>query len=181
VPIAALEARQGACARTPMRIGGAFEKCADGGVYVGYGDGEWAQVRVMPRGEAFDMDEPCATALDDGSPVEVPAAKRLMMLRTTLNLDKLSPHWHPDLRGRDPLRIVRSPYFPDPPEFNMFGDPVVWIDAADAKQGTAYFEITALTATKTRARIEFRYPVEGIDGNAVFSRGALRTSEVRKQ
>ena len=85
-----------------------------------------------------------------------------------LNLPELGKYWHVDRPGRDPLRIVKTPLVPEQ-SFMMFGSPVVWINEADAKSGTAFMRITGLTATKTRATLTFEYPIEGVTGTATYA------------
>lgn len=164
-----LEKLFGGCAATAPRTGGAFERCADGGLYVGHGMGTFLQLRVKPKG--FPFDDACAFATDDGSLVELAPAERSALLKQTLNLGEIAKYWHPDKPGRDPLRIVRTPLVAEE-SLTMFGSPVVWIAEADAKKGSAYFTVTKLEATKTKATVAFAYPVEGVVGTAVFKRSA---------
>ena len=150
------------------RHGGSFEKCGEGGVYLGYGIGGFLQIRVHARGEAFNLDEDCRVAMDNGSLITVSPEARAHLFEMTLDTDSMSKHWHPDKPGRDPLRIVKNEWFSAMPRLNMFGSTVVWIDRDNAKPETAYFEITKLEATSTRVDIEFRYPIEGVLGHAAF-------------
>jgi len=161
-----LEKALGGCTETAPRIGGAFERCLDGGVYVGHGMGTFLQIRVRPK--TFPFDNACAIASDDGSPITLSAPERDKMLKQTLNLRELSPYWHVNVPGRDPLRIVKTSLVSEQP-LTMFGSPVVWIDEADAKKGTAFLRITALSATKTKATLSFEYPIEGVVGTATFA------------
>lgn len=162
-----VEALFGLCTDTDPRIGGEFDRCAGGGLYVGHGLGTFLQLRVMPKD--FPFDDACAIASDDGSPIALSDAERDAMLKATLNLSKLADHWHVSLPGRDPLRVVRNANVHEH-AFMEFGSPVVWIDEADAKAGTAYFRVTGLTATKTKATLTFEYPIEGVVGTATFGR-----------
>lgn len=166
IPREDLEKALGGCSDTPPRIGGAFERCQDGGVYVGHGLGTFLQIRVRPK--SFPFDNACAIASDDGSPIALSPSERNAMLAATLNLRELSPYWHVTTPGRDPLRIVRTNLVPEQP-MTMFGSPVVWIDESEAKKGTAFLRITSLTATKTKAKLVFEYPIEGITGSATFA------------
>lgn len=168
----ALEKTFGGCDPTEPRIGGAFERCHDGGLYVGHGMGNFLQLRVRPK--AFPFDEACGFATDDGSLVELSPAERSTLLKKTLNLSELSKFWHVDKPGRDPLRIVRTPVVAEQ-SLTMFGSPVVWIDEKDAKKGSAYFTLTKLEATKTKATVGFTYPVEGVAGTATFKRSSGTT------
>jgi hypothetical protein len=165
MPREELEKLVGDCADTAARIGGAFERCRGGGLYVGHGMGNFLQLRVKPK--AFPFDDACGFATDDGSLVELSPKERSSLLKQTLNLSELSKYWHPDKPGRDPLRIVRTPLVVEE-RLTMFGSPVVWIDEAEAKKGTAFFTITKLEATKTKATVSFAYPVEGVAGTATF-------------
>lgn len=180
IPREDLERRLGGCTATPPRIGGAFERCHDGGVYLGHGLGAFLQIRVHPK--TFPFDNACALATDDGTPIALPHADRSKMLRDVLNLRELSPYWHVAEPGRDPLRIVRTALIPEQP-LTMFGSPVLWIDESDAKKGTAFLRIIALVATKTRAVVTFEYPIEGVVGTATFAHQfdwRLERGEVRE-
>ncbi len=170
VPREELEKTFGGCVATPARIGGAFERCHDGGLYVGHGMGEFLQIRVRPKG--FSFDDACAIARDDGSPVELSPKDRSSILKQTLNLTELSKYWHVDKPGRDPLRIVKTPLVAEE-SLTMFGSPVKWIDEREATKGTAFFTVTKLAATKTKASVAFTYPIEGLVGTAVFARSSL--------
>lgn len=139
--------------------------CAGGGVFLGYGLGRF--VRVFPRG--VDLTDTCEAATDDGSQVPLAEAVRAKMLEQMLLDRSLSPYWHVDRPGRDPLRIVRTPLVPATP-LTMFGSPVVWIDASEARTGTAYLTISRLEANKTRATLAFAYPIEGVAGTIRYRR-----------
>lgn len=165
IPRSELETLLGGCSDTPLRIGGSFQHCQNGGVYVGHGMGNFVQIRVQPKG--FDFDDACAIASDDGSPIELSPEARVGLLKQTLLLRELSPHWHVDKPGRDPLRIVKTPLVRAEPLI-MFGSPVVWIDEPEAKPGTAFLKLSKLDATRTRATLSFSYPIEGLMGVVVF-------------
>lgn len=162
-----LEKALGGCTDTEPRIGGAFERCQGGGVYVGHGMGTFLQIRVRPK--AFPFDDACAIATDDGSAIVLAPAERTSLLKQTLNLRGLSDHWHVTTPGRDPLRIVKTPLIAEQ-ALTMFGSPVSWIDESEAKKGSAFFTITKLEATKTKATLAFTYPIEGVVGTATFAR-----------
>lgn len=165
MPREELEKLAGGCVDTEPAIGGAFESCQGGGLYVGHGMGTFLQLRVRPKGYPFR--EECAFATDDGSLVALSASEKSSLLRQTLNLGEISRYWHPDKPGRDPLRLVRTPLLAEE-KLTMFGSPVTWIDEAEAKKGTAFFTITKIEATKTKATVTFAYPVEGVVGTALF-------------
>lgn len=167
MPRADIEAALGGCESTPPRTGGAFERCQQGGVYVGHGMGDFVQLRVMPKGWPFD--DTCSIASDDGSLVDLSADERVDLLKKVLLLREISPHWHVDKPGRDPLRIVKTPLVRTE-ALTMFGSPVSWIDESEAKAGTAFLRVTRLDATKTKATAEFAYPIEGVKGTATFKR-----------
>jgi hypothetical protein len=166
IPLEDLEKLVGGCKGTPPRVGGAFEQCSDGGLYLGHGMGNFLQVRVHPKDLPFD--DTCAIASDDGTPIELSPKERSYLLRQTLNLNELAKLWHVDKPGRDPLRIVKTPLVATE-SLKMFGSDVVWIDEADAKKGSAYFVVTKLVATKTKATVGFSYPIEGVVGTALFA------------
>ncbi len=169
VPREELEKLFGGCRDMPARIGGAFEECHDGGLYVGHGMGEFLQIRVRPK--ALPFDDACAIATDDGSAVELSPKDRGSIFRKTLNLGELSKYWHVDKPGRDPLRIVKTPLVAEE-SLTMFGSPVKWIEASEATRGSAYFVLTKLEATQTKASVSFAYPIEGLVGTAVFGRSS---------
>jgi hypothetical protein len=163
----ALEQLVGSCDPTSPRIGGAFERCHDGGLYVGHGMGTFMQLRVQPKGWSFD--DSCAIASDDGSPIALDDAQKSALLRQVLNLSELSKYWHVDTPGRDPLRIVKTPLLPIT-SLKMFGSDVVWIEPADAKKPTAFMSFSQVEATATRATVAFAYPIEGVRGTVTFRR-----------
>jgi len=167
MPREALETLVGPCTALPARIGGAFERCADGGLHVGHGMGTFLQLRVAPKD--FPFDDACAIASDDGARVVLSPKERSSLLRQTLNLGELSKYWHVDRPGRDPLRLVNNPFFAAEP-LTMFGSKVVWISEAEAKKGTAFLAISSVVATRTKATVSFSYPIEGVAGTAMFAR-----------
>lgn len=164
-----LSATFGPCVAEAPRIGGSFERCQDGGVLLGRSLGPAVQIRVRPKGWAFDY--ACEYATDDGSPVSLPPAEQTVLFEKLLLSDTLTPYWHVDKPGRDPLRIVKTSAVPASP-YKMFGSDVVWIDASAATKGTAYLELPELRATKTRATLSFAYPIEGVRGDAIFSKAS---------
>lgn len=154
------------CKPLPPRKGGSFVEC-DGGVRIGWGMGELIQVRVVKKGSSID--DSCENLLDDGKPVELPGATRAELLQKVLDLAQLAPFWHSDLPGRDPLRVLENDIVKDAPKLSMFGNPVVYVARSEAEQKKLpYFELTRLESGATKTRIEFRYPVEGVVGHAVF-------------
>ncbi len=174
----------GNCLPEEHNIGGSNLACSGGGVILGHGMGEFLQLRVFPRG--FDLHDTCEIATDDGSPVVLSEATRTKMLEKILVDRSISPYWHVDRPGRDPLRIVKTPLVPAVP-LTMFGSPVVWIEAADARPGTAFLTVTRIDATRTRARLEYTYPIEGVTGTLTFRHQSpgddwtVEKSEVRER
>ena len=162
----ALEQRFGDWTAMPPGIGAAYERCAGGGLYIGHGLDDSLQLRVAPRGFAFD--DTCAIATDDGTSVELSPSARSSLLRQTLNLSELSKYWHVDRPGRDPLRIVRTPFFPEEP-LKMFGSPVCVGRCARREAGHGVPDNHEGGATRTKTTVAFAYPVEGIAGSAVFA------------
>lgn len=154
------------CKELPPRIGGSFTECNDGGIRIGYGMGEFIQVRINRPGS--DLDDDCSHALDDGSPVSVEEAAFTEMLEQVLNLDQLSPYWHVTEPGRRPLRVVGE-VLPFRPPRRKFGEPVVYVTNAQAQSGDdPYLEFTSFRSTATRAKFEFEYGVEGVAGTVEF-------------
>lgn len=161
------------CREIP-RKGGVFEECFDGGLRVGYGGGDFIQIRVGRAGSS--LDDTCEDVLDDGGPTQLSAEVRAKLVERTLDLDALAPYWHPDRPGRDPLRVITNGIVEGTPEIRMFGSKVVYLEGAQAeiaraqvaKGGKPFFELTKLESAGRRVRIEFRYPVEGISGHVLF-------------
>jgi hypothetical protein len=168
VPREQLEATVGTCAATPGRIGGAFERCANGGLYIGHGLGDFLQIRVRPQGDDLDLDNLVARLSDDGMPVILTASTRARALEQLLDARELSPFWHSSLPGRSPLRIVEHSDFAEKPSFRMFGDPIRWIPEHDALPQTAFLRIRRFAATASRLEVEVEYPIEGLRASAAF-------------
>lgn len=160
------------CRPLPVRIGGAFTECEKGGVRIGYGLGDFVQVRVAAVGS--DIDDECEDVLDDGKPVPVPPTELAKLLQRTLDLDVLAGYWHSDTPNRGVLRIVKVDGLgtpPTSPALSMFGSPVVWIERAQAdKDKMPAFEFTSIQSTARSVTISFRYPVEGVVGSAKFQK-----------
>jgi hypothetical protein len=157
------------CKELPTRIGGAFVECLDGSVRIGYGMGEFIQVRVGKRGSS--LDDECSHALDDGSPAPLGREELGDMLATIIDDVQLSDYWHPTEPGRTPLRVATSDLMPARPELRKFGEPVVYVPIENARgDGQPFFEVPRLHASATRATIHFAYAVEGLVGKAEFKR-----------
>jgi hypothetical protein len=165
-PREAVIARLSTCREAPPRDGGSFVECEAGGVRIGWGMGAFLQIRVGPPGSA--LDDECAHRLDDGTPVPLDPAERDALIGQVVDLDVLRDYWHPEVPGRQPLRIVLGEHTAGRPELRKFGTPVVYVEAARPSEPA--LEITRLRSTKTRATIEFAYAVEGVSGHAVFVR-----------
>lgn len=92
---------------------------------------------------------------------------RVTILQKTLDLDRLKPFWHPELRGRVPLAIAKNSVVTDSPPLTAFGAPVVFVDGSTRGP----FELAKLEVVSTdplRARVDFTYPQEGVVGHALF-------------
>lgn len=177
ITLDALKTHFGDCRDLPPRIGGAFIECAGGGVRFGYGMGTFLQVRVAPKGS--DLDAECADLADDGRPVPLPVAERDALLQRVLDLDILSPYWHPDRPGRRPLRVAATGPLagPDaPPALTISGEAVQFVAPAGD-----LFEFTALESSARRVRITFRYGPEGLQGSVRFQRRGDQWLLVEKQ
>ena len=161
------------CHDAPPRTGGAYSECERGGLRIGYGMGDFIQVRVGRTGST--LDEQCEDLLDDGHAETLSPADLQPLVKQTLDLPELAQYWHPDKPGRDPLHIVKHPALGDPPKLKMFGDPVVWIDPAGKKNGPS-FELTSIEATARRVVIKFRFDAEGVQGSAEFAKRGDRWS-----
>jgi len=157
------------CKDAPPRTGGSFAECEASGVRIGWGMGDFIQLRVAKKGTR--LDDTCEMLLDDGKPVPLPVVVKTKMLQKVLDLDLLAPFWHRDQPGRDPLKVIANDVVADRPELTIFGSKVVYVSKADAEtQKLPYFELTKLSASATKARVEFRFPVEGVIGHAEFEK-----------
>ncbi|MBI3201674.1 MAG: hypothetical protein HYZ29_09040 [Myxococcales bacterium] len=157
------------CKDAPPRTGGDFKECESGGLRVGWGMGEFIQIRVGKKGTR--LDDSCEMLLDDGKPVALPAAEKAKMLQKVLDLDLLAPFWHREQPGRDPLKVIENEATADKPDLTIFGSKVIWVKKGDAQQQKLpFFEFEKLTASATKARLEFRFPVEGVVGHAEFEK-----------
>lgn len=163
-----LEATVGSCAATPPRIGGAFERCANGGLYIGHGLGEFLQIRVRPQGDDLDLDNLVARLSDDGTPIALSPTIRARLLEQVLDARELAPFWHSSAPGRSPLRIVEHSDFSEKPAFRMFGDFIRWIPEKEATPSTAFLRVRRFHATASRLDIEVEYPIEGLRASAEF-------------
>jgi hypothetical protein len=149
-------------------------------VRFGYGMGTFLQVRVGPKGS--DLDAECADLADDGRPVPLPLAERDALLQRVLDLDILSPYWHPDLPGRRPLRVAATGPLagPEAPTtLTIFGGPVVFEPPAAGQRDL--FEFTAVESSARRVHITFRYGPEGLQGSVRFQRRGNQWLLVEKQ
>lgn len=182
ITLDALKKHFGDCRDLPPRIGGAFIECAGGGVRFGYGMGTFLQVRVGPKGS--DLDAECADLADDGRPVPLPVAERDALLQQVLDLDILSPFWHPDRPGRRPLRVAAAGPLAGleaAPALSIFGEPVVFESPAAAADRRALFEFTGIESSARRVHITFRYGPEGLQGSVRYQRRGDQWLLVEKQ
>lgn len=157
------------CKELPPRKGGTFTECEGGGLRLGYGMGDFLQVRVTERGSKID--DTCEMRLDDGGAVALSPEVRTKLLQQTLDIDKLAPFWHSNLKDRDPLRVVATDVVPPGAKLSMFGNPVTLVPRATAlSDKKPYFEFARVTSSATKTTIEFNYPVEGVVGKTVFEK-----------
>lgn len=157
------------CRDAPPRTGGEFKECEQSGVRIGWGMGDFIQLRVAKKGTR--LDDTCEMLLDDGKPVPLSTEAKAKMFQKLLDLDLLAPFWHPEQPGRDPLKLVENQVVAGQPELTIFGSKVVYVDKAEAqRQKLPFFEITRLTSSATKARIEFQFPVEGVVGHVEFEK-----------
>lgn len=160
--------RFGKCTKLPPRKGGTFDECADGGVRVGTGLGNFIQVRVAAAGSS--LDDTCDPAVDDGGVRDLAPDELTQVLQRTLELDALVPYWHRELPGRVPLRVARTDANRAVTRLTMFGSPVIWLEAEHIKAGRPIFEFTAIEATVAKVTVQFRFAAEGVVGKAVFEK-----------
>ena len=157
------------CKQAPPRTGGQFEECEQGGVRIGWGMGDFIQLRVAKKGTR--LDDSCEMLLDDGTQVPLGASEKAKMLQKVIDLDLLAPFWHREVPGRDPLKLIENDLVADKPELTIFGSKVVYLRRQDAEQKRLpFFEFTKVSSTATKARIEFRFPVEGVVGHVEFEK-----------
>ncbi len=98
-----------------------------------------------------------------------PANDTQTMLTLLLDSPQLNAYFHVDvLPARIPLRIVKGDWYR--PDINLmkFGQPVQFVEPA--KSQVTCFVIRKFTIKATTATIQFRYPPEGIGGEAVFAK-----------
>lgn len=157
------------CKPAPPRTGGEFMECEQSGVRVGWGMGDFIQLRIAKAGTR--LDDTCEMLLDDGKPVPISAEEKAKLLQQVIDLDVLAPFWHRDLPGRDPLNVLQNELVSGTPPLTLFGSKVVYVDRGLAeKKKLPFFEFTKLSSSQTKTRIEFRFPVEGVVGHAEFEK-----------
>jgi hypothetical protein len=162
----AFRALAGGCAAEAPRDGGSFERCENGGLFLGRGMGTFLQIRVHPRGDDLTLDNLESVLSDDGREVAIDAKVRARLLETILDRRELSGYWHTDRPGRGTLKIVKTDLVPGAPQFKMFGEPVQWIEKGRA--GENYLEVQAFSATSSKLTVVLRYPIEGVVVRASF-------------
>lgn len=93
-----------------------------------------------------------------------PPSDRDQVAQLVLDLDDLQPYYHvKDVPGRRPLVIRRTEPVNDRPSLTKFGEPVRYED----EPGDApFFEFVKIALDGDTADVEFRYPVEGLVGEA---------------
>jgi hypothetical protein len=166
--------RQGDCRDDPeVRIGGAFTTCANGGLRLGYGLGDFLQVRVGRPG--FDLDAECADYTDDGRAAPLSIADRDALFQRVIDLPGLAPFWHLDLPGRRPLRAAIASAVGEAqgmdapaPSLTLGGAAVAFETGSGV--GAPHFEFVALRSTARRVEIDVRHRLEGVSGTIVFRR-----------
>lgn len=157
------------CKDAPPRTGGSFKECEESGVRIGWGMGDFIQLRVAKKGTR--LDDTCEMLLDDGKPVALSSEAKAKMFQKVLDLDLLAPFWHREQPGRDPLKVIDNDVVAAKPELTIFGSKVVYVSKDEAeKKKLPYFELTKLTSSATKARVEFRFPVEGVFGHVEFEK-----------
>ncbi len=97
-----------------------------------------------------------------------PPSDRDQVAQLVLDLEALQPYYHVDeAPDRRPLTILATGPLHDRPALSKFGEPVRYVE----EPGDApYFEFTKLDVDGGSADVEFRYPVEGIAGQAHLSK-----------
>ncbi len=157
------------CGELPPRTGGSFTQCESGGIRLGYGMGDFLQVRVTQRG--IDIDDTCEMRLDDGKIVALPPEELAPLLQKTLDLDLLAPFWHSEKPGRDPLRVLQTDAVRAAPKLTMFGNQVTYVTRDQASTDKKpFFDFYRVTSSSTRVTIFFRYRVEGVVGKTLFKK-----------
>jgi len=167
-PLAQVAARFAGCKELPAREGGSFIECENGGLRLGYGMGEFLQVRVAERGSSID--DTCEDTLGTHPPLT--PTERSKLVERTLDQPALAKYWHANKAGRSPLQLVWEGGEPPRRTLHMFGEEVLRVSRAEAERsGKAYFEITGVISEGPRAAVAFRYAAEGISGRVRFRRG----------
>jgi len=88
-------------------------------------------------------------------------------LQKTLEVDALAPYWHDKSH---PMKIALTDVVKDKPVLSMFGLPVVYVDASAEPRA---FRFTKVVLESGRsAKVELKYPREGLFGQVEFTHDA---------
>ena len=154
------------CNSEAPRTGGEFKRCNDGGLFFGYGMGDFLQIRVRSRGAEFTLDNYELVLTDDGTAATISTENRKQLLERVLLSKQMDAYWHQDKPGRNKLVMRKSPLFTDEPEFRMFGNVIPWVAAPAATD--PYLEVLELAATKSKGRLRLAFPIEGVVATATL-------------
>lgn len=155
-----------ACTGEAPRTGGEFTRCNEGGLFFGYGMGDFLQIRVRSRGAEFTLDNYELVLTDDGTAAPIAAENRKQLLERVLLSKQMDAYWHQDKPGRNKLVMRKSPLFTDEPELRMFGNVMPWVAAPAATD--PYIDVLELAATKSKGRLRVAFPIEGVVATATL-------------
>ena len=91
------------------------------------------------------------------------------LLRQVLLLPELREYFHPEEKGRVPVKVVLTEAVPVARDLSIFGERVHFAPAY-LLQGDPHLKITRIVVEDQRAEIHFAYDVEGVIGEARFVR-----------
>lgn len=101
-PLSQVAARFSGCKELPARKGGSFLECEGGGLRLGYGMGEFLQIRVAERGSSID--DTCEAP--PGTQAARTSTERRKLVARTLDQPAFAKYWHADKPGQSPLQFV---------------------------------------------------------------------------
>lgn len=170
-----IENRVGTCTGQVDRIGGSFRECAEGGLRLGFGMGDFLQVRVAPTGS--DIEDTCEDLLDDQKPVPLSAKELQSIYQQVIDMPELSSFWHVDKPGRMPLCVASDAPKAEQPALRFGGEDVRYLPSGSAEK---CFYFMNLTSSARRASVAFGYGPELVGGQVRFKKqegGAWRIKD----
>jgi len=92
------------------------------------------------------------------------------IIQLIIDSDKLAPYYHEkEIADRKPLKIVENKWLKNAKlSLTKFNSEVEFI--SDEKKGLAYLVFDEIKINAENASVRFRYPIEGIRGDAVLEK-----------